>query len=38
MDELRKLDLNNLTPLAAMQLLQRWQEGIERDDQRTRNH
>ncbi len=25
-DELRKLDLNNLTPLAAMQLLQRWQE------------
>ena len=25
-DELRKLDLNNVTPLAAMQMLQRWQE------------
>jgi DNA mismatch repair protein MutS len=30
-DELRKLDLNNVTPLAAMQLLQRWQEDLAKD-------
>ena len=30
-DELRKLDLNNVTPLAAMQLLQRWQEDLGRE-------
>jgi DNA mismatch repair protein MutS len=30
-DELRKLDLNNLTPLAAMQMLQRWQEEVSRE-------
>jgi DNA mismatch repair protein MutS len=30
-DELRKLDLNNVTPLAAMQMLQKWQEALGRD-------
>jgi DNA mismatch repair protein MutS len=31
MDELRRLDLNNLTPLAALQLLQRWQEMLAKE-------
>jgi DNA mismatch repair protein MutS len=30
-EELRRLDLNNLTPLAAMQMLQRWQEEVARE-------
>ena len=30
-DELRKLDLNNLTPLAAMRMLQRWQEEVAKE-------
>ena len=34
-DELRKLDLNNVTPLAAMQLLQRWQEGLAQEGKRN---
>jgi DNA mismatch repair protein MutS len=33
-DELRRLDLNNLTPLAAMQLLQKWQEEVAREGKR----
>ena len=33
-DELRKLDLNNVTPLAAMQMLQRWQEEVVKEGKR----
>lgn len=33
-DELRKLDLNNVTPLAAMQMLQRWQEVLGKEGKR----
>jgi len=29
-----KLDLNNVTPLAAMQLLQRWQNDLAKDGKR----
>ncbi len=34
-DELRKLDLNNVTPLAAMQMLQRWQEDLTKEGRRS---
>jgi len=34
-DELRRLDLNNVTPLAAMQLLQRWQDDLAKEMKRT---
>ncbi|MGA2255660.1 MAG: DNA mismatch repair protein MutS [Thermoguttaceae bacterium] len=30
-DELRRLDLNNVTPLAAMQHLQRWQDDLAKE-------
>jgi DNA mismatch repair protein MutS len=30
-DELRKLDLNNVTPMMAMQMLQRWQEDLAKE-------
>ena len=30
-DELRRLDVNNLTPLAAFQLLQQWQETLAKE-------
>jgi DNA mismatch repair protein MutS len=34
-DELRRLDLNQVTPLAAMQLLQKWQEEVAKEVKRT---
>ena len=36
LDELRRLDLNNLTPLAALQLVQQWQETLAQEG-RLRN-
>ncbi len=31
LDELRRLDLNNVTPIQAIQLLQRWQEELSKE-------
>jgi len=36
MDELRQVDLNNLTPIEAMQLVQQWQELLAKDDKPKR--
>jgi DNA mismatch repair protein MutS len=33
-DELRRLDLNTIAPLAAMQMLQRWQEDLGKEGKR----
>ncbi len=33
-DEVRKLDLNHVTPLAAMQMLQKWQENLAKEGTR----
>jgi len=32
LDELRELDLNATTPLAAMQLIEQWQKALAKDD------
>jgi hypothetical protein len=29
LDEIRRVDLNHLTPLQAMQLLEQWQQSLE---------
>jgi DNA mismatch repair protein MutS len=34
-DELRRVDLNQVTPLAAMQMLQRWQDDLAKEGKRT---
>jgi hypothetical protein len=33
-DEIRKTDVDNLTPLAALTLLRKWQESLGRDANR----
>lgn len=35
LDELRRLDLNGLTPLQAFQLLQEWQETLAKEEKKT---
>ena len=34
MDELRRMDLNGTTPLAALQILQRWQEDLAKEQRK----
>jgi len=34
LDELRKLELNNLTPMQAMQLLQQWQQALANEEKK----
>jgi hypothetical protein len=35
LDDVRRLDLNNVTPLAALQLVKQWQETLAAEKKRT---